>query len=373
MAQTGYFLIADISGYTAFLTQAELEHAQDILENLFHALLDNIKPPLVVSKLEGDAIFCYAPDGSFLRGQTLLETIENIYHVFSSTRERMHRNTTCTCTACTLIPTLDLKFVLHHGEYVISNMGVQKELQGSDVIVVHRLLKNSVDETFKTKSYAFLSQTAATAMKIEEICHSEMKPHKEEYEHIGEVAGFVHDLKAVMDRQRDERRFVIPIEKAWKKHESTFPVSPALLWDYLNDPARQKEWMHVHKIWLDNNGRKERGSVMHCAHGKNAESRFMIEDWQPFEYWTMSLMFGIGKFIQGTHLIPEGSGTRLVWTFDSETKGPVQTLMMKLFFNFMIEKDYRESMRRLHEMIDADLQAGRVIPQVQPELASVPG
>src|SRR5215207_2523394 len=259
MAQTGYLLIADVSGYTAFLTQSELEHAQDILENLFHALLDNIQPPLVVSKLEGDAIFCYAPDGSFLRGQTLLETVENIYHVFSSTREKMRRNTTCTCKACTLIPTLDLKFVVHHGEFVISDMGVQKELQGSDVIVVHRLLKNTVDETFNTKSYAFLSETAASAMKIEEICHAEMQPHKESYEHIGEVNGFVHDLKAVMERQRDERRVIVPIDTAWKKIETTFPISPALLWDYLNDPERQREWMGVRNVWMNNPGRKAPG------------------------------------------------------------------------------------------------------------------
>jgi hypothetical protein len=76
MPQQGYLLIADIAGYTAFLTKGELEHAQDILNTLFHALLDNTRHPLIVSKLEGDAIFSYAPGKSFLNPQILLETID---------------------------------------------------------------------------------------------------------------------------------------------------------------------------------------------------------------------------------------------------------------------------------------------------------
>lgn len=34
-ANTGYFILTDISGYTAFLTGSELDHAQDALQNLF--------------------------------------------------------------------------------------------------------------------------------------------------------------------------------------------------------------------------------------------------------------------------------------------------------------------------------------------------
>src|SRR5881275_2406729 len=108
MKQQGYLIITDISGYTGFLTQAELEHAHDILDNLFKTLLANINPPLMVSKLEGDAIFAFSPSGSFIQGQTLLESIENIYFAFGTALENMRINTTCTCTACRNIPSLDL-------------------------------------------------------------------------------------------------------------------------------------------------------------------------------------------------------------------------------------------------------------------------
>ena len=35
MIQDAYFIITDISGYTAYLTKSELDHAQDILKTLF--------------------------------------------------------------------------------------------------------------------------------------------------------------------------------------------------------------------------------------------------------------------------------------------------------------------------------------------------
>lgn len=76
----------------------------------------------------------------------MLETIENLYYVFADTREKMHRNTTCTCTAGSLIPNLDLKFVMHYGEFLEVKIGGSQELSGTDVILVHRLLKNMITE-----------------------------------------------------------------------------------------------------------------------------------------------------------------------------------------------------------------------------------
>jgi uncharacterized protein YndB with AHSA1/START domain len=365
MAQTGYFLIADISGYTAFLTQSELEHAQDILENLFHALLDNIKHPLIVSKLEGDAIFCYAPDGSVLLGQTLLENVEKLYYTFASVRERMRANTTCTCTACTLIPTLDLKFAMHHGEYGISDMGVQKELQGSDVIVVHRLLKNTVDETYNTKSYAFLTQAAADAMQISEIC-AQMKPHTEQYEHIGEVKGYIHELRDTLARQREQNRVVIAHETAWKNLEITLPVSPSLVWDYITDPQRMAIWMGLEEMRIisRNKGRTGSGTLMHCIHGKTVHP-IMIEDWQPFDYITYSMAVPmVGRCLYTMHLIPEGDGTRLIWSFDMLGSNAPMTFLSRLMFTSMMEGDFKRCRVGLSKLIGDHVEAERVVTHV---------
>ena len=70
-------------------------------------MLEHTRPPLVVSRLEGDAVISYVPAGSISQGQILVELIENTYVDFRQSRERMVINTSCTCNACRNIPNLD--------------------------------------------------------------------------------------------------------------------------------------------------------------------------------------------------------------------------------------------------------------------------
>ncbi len=71
-AQPACFLIADISGYTGYLADVELDHAQDILADLVGAVVSALRPNFRLAKLEGDAAFTSMPgesiDGSMLLG-----------------------------------------------------------------------------------------------------------------------------------------------------------------------------------------------------------------------------------------------------------------------------------------------------------------
>ena len=62
-AQNGYMLIADISGYTQFLTSSELDHANPILQSLLQAVAEQVGEPLHFWKLEGDAVLAYSIPG----------------------------------------------------------------------------------------------------------------------------------------------------------------------------------------------------------------------------------------------------------------------------------------------------------------------
>jgi class 3 adenylate cyclase len=53
-AQPTCFLIADISGYTGYLADVELDHAQDILADLVGAVVTALRPNFRLAKLEGD-------------------------------------------------------------------------------------------------------------------------------------------------------------------------------------------------------------------------------------------------------------------------------------------------------------------------------
>ncbi len=144
-AQPTCFLIADISGYTGYLADVELDHAQDILADLIGAVVSALRPNFRLAKLEGDAAFTFATVDR-IDGSMLLDTIERCYFGFRRRRRDVRQATSCECNACARIPDLDLKFVVHHGEAIIQKVAGRQELLGSDVIVVHRLLKNEVVE-----------------------------------------------------------------------------------------------------------------------------------------------------------------------------------------------------------------------------------
>ena len=196
MSEQGYIVISDITGYTAFLSASELEHAEDSLRSLLNLLIEHTRPPLVVSRLEGDAVISYAPHGSFLQGQTLVEMVEGTYVAFRQALERMVLNTTCTCNACRNIPGLDLKLFVHYGAFMLQQLGSHIEMIGSDVNLIHRLTKNSITDTTGFKAYATYTQGAVDALGIGELC-GRFTTHTESYEHLGEVLTYVQDLDQV--------------------------------------------------------------------------------------------------------------------------------------------------------------------------------
>ena len=158
--QKGIIHIADISGYTAFLNESELEHAQGTLQSLLEVLIENTHLPLVISRLEGDAVISYATEGSFLQGASVLEMIESSYIAFRRALELMVINTTCTCNACRNIPNLDLKFFIHHGSFGLQPLPAYTELVGTDVNTAHRLTKNHVKQETGYEAYALFTRAA---------------------------------------------------------------------------------------------------------------------------------------------------------------------------------------------------------------------
>lgn len=90
--QRGYFVLADISGYTSFMVSNELDHVQGILNNILTLIIRQLTPPLTLIEVEGDAVFAFVPQTRMRRGETLLELIETTYVAFRDRQKTMQRN-----------------------------------------------------------------------------------------------------------------------------------------------------------------------------------------------------------------------------------------------------------------------------------------
>lgn len=143
-------LLAEISDYTRFMTSREkaLAHSQMIISELLNAVLEQVELPLTVAKLEGDAVFLYAVrDGSaaWAEARTALrDKLRSFFKNFAHKVAELERMSICQCEACANIDKLRVKVIVHSGKALLYQIGPFTELSGADVIIVHRLLKNSV-------------------------------------------------------------------------------------------------------------------------------------------------------------------------------------------------------------------------------------
>src|SRR6266540_3950817 len=318
-AQPTCFLIADISGYTGYLADVELDHAQDILADLIGAVVTALRPNFRLAKLEGDAAFTFATVEQ-IDGSMLLDTIERCYFGFRRRRRDVRQATSCECNACARIPDLDLKFVVHHGEAIIQRVAGRQELLGSDVIIVHRLLKNVVVERLGIEAYALISQTCIDASDIDPAALG-MREHTETYDRIGDVPAWAHDLERRW--QEEEARGRVRVTP----HDSILVVSvptnvpPQVAWEFLTKPGQRMTWQPwVTEVTVKGatGGRRGPGSANHCMHGKDAVVEEIL-DWRPYDYVTDRTILdtpdGPLRVLHTIELEPTSTGTTIHMRF----------------------------------------------------------
>jgi uncharacterized protein YndB with AHSA1/START domain len=305
------FLIADISGYTEYLSGVEIDHAQDILADLISTVVSALRPTFKLAKLEGDAAFCFAPTDK-VDGSLLLDTVERCYFGFRRRRRDVRQATSCECNACMRIPDLNLKFVAHHGLAIRQKVAGREELLGSDVIVVHRLLKNSVIETLGVSAYLVVTQQLVDIMGIDPAALA-MQPHSETYDHIGEVKLWVHDLERRWQEEDSRRRVIVSSADASWELSVEVAAPPQVVWEHLTTPGRRLAWQ-TGSTEIDQRakvgGRRGIGMDVHCVHGDDAIVEHIV-DWRPFDYYTdESKMFRDGPTLLSTvELEPTAEGT----------------------------------------------------------------
>jgi len=313
-AEPACLLIADISGYTGYLSGVELAHADDILADLMDTIVSSLQPGFRLAKLEGDAAFTFALTEK-IDGSLLLDTIERCYFAFRRRRRDVGQATSCQCNACVRIPDLNLKFVVHHGRILRQRVAGHEELLGPDVIVAHRLLKNRVVEVTGVEAYALFTQSCVDVMDVD-VSALGMGAMSETYEHIGTISAWVHDLETRWHEEESRSRVIVSEAEAIFRFEQLTPAPPQVLWEFVTAPGRRMGWQAgVTGVELTAIGnRRGVGSTNHCLHGKGASIEQLL-DWRPYDYVTIrnTVPTPLGElhFLQTTELEPTSGGTVL--------------------------------------------------------------
>jgi hypothetical protein len=140
-------LIADIGGYTAYMSshRMTLAHAEVNTARMLDRMI-GAAPGFDLVEIEGDAAFLSRrvdgrdPDTTVT---DVLRTAAAMHRAFHVERHYVATNL-CPCGGCKQVGELKLKFVAHVGEVATQTIRGRDKLVGIDVILVHRMLKNSV-------------------------------------------------------------------------------------------------------------------------------------------------------------------------------------------------------------------------------------
>lgn len=365
MSQRGFLIIADISGYTSFLTGSELDHAQGVLEDLFAVILERLQSPLHLSNIQGDAFFAFSDDSAAWSSGQILDTIEALYFSFRRRLTDIVDNTSCPCRACANAGKLDLKFVIHHGEYAKQEIAGRQELTGSDVILLHRLLKTDVVARTGIASYGLFTSAAVAALDLAEL-REETQSYGTDLDELGHVDGTVIDFGARWDTHHAASEITVGANELWMPEVSVvLPFNIETVWAVYWKPELRARW-NAH---LTSSRRAEgdpnrirTDSVDHCAHGR-AKVIFRYVDVRPLRHVTRDLAIPMNGWGRSSVLFSSaGEGTRItIRCARPEGPNPIATWMLgligALFYRNKLYAQIQDEMNMLEEFIAADSRA----------------
>jgi hypothetical protein len=331
-----------------------MEHANVIMKELLESIVNHLTPVMNLASINGDAVFVYAPEIRITRGETLIELIEASYVTFKDYVEQVRRRNTCECNACRGVTKLDLKFIVHYGEYIIVNTVDSFELVGMDVnLIQKRLLKENMNES-NWSGYALFTEKSLENIGIKP---EGMYTQSKNYEYIGEIKTYATNLQTRYEELVDARRVFLKPEEADVVISYDFSAPAPIVWEWLNDTHKRSKWVKgtIWKILERPKGRTDKGARNHCTHGRGTVIETIL-DWRPFDYSTTIIEStnGIYKMTTTTQLVPIPNGTHM--NSYAKIELPLPKWISRQLFKLMVNKiiDVKQMYEKMALLIEQE-------------------
>lgn len=355
MATEGTFVLADIGGYTKFLTGVGIQHAKETTEHILNRLIKSAGGGWKVANVMGDCVFFYsekreAPEATYRRLQAMHEA-------FQDTQLDITSGSTCRCGACDRSEDLSLKFVVHAGEFDVQNIGGRKELIGQDIIVATRLLKNSVP----VREYVIATAAAAG---VAEASGAPMQQGRDELESIGLMEYSYVDLGPVRDAYKRSKEFYVTAEEADLNIVGEIDAPAAVVWEAVTKLDKRRLWqVTISKMEHIQGPADAVGEVHSCVHGNakfvHATTAIDHESMQQTERTWLSppIMKDIYFTTQAIPVSENTSKCELRAIFKPAI--PVISTLMRPLFIRLMKSDIKKDMAGLKELCETGHVAAR--------------
>ena len=240
MPSKSLLFVPDITGFTAFVNRTEIDHSQHIISELLENIIDSNHLGLEVSEVEGDAVVFYKINETPGLAE-IYEQAKKMFLKFHSHLKLYESQRICQCGACSSASKLSLKFIVHSGEIGFTNIKNNKKPFGTDIILLHRLLKNDV----KHREYILFTDQFLSNDHIEKepFHQKQLNDGQSKYEKIGLVKYKYISLSNLWDQVPDPPPVILPAKmKNPVVEEHVVNLSLMEAYEYLSNFDLKKKW-----------------------------------------------------------------------------------------------------------------------------------
>lgn len=188
--------IPDISGFTDFVNETAIEHSQHIISELLEIIINANTLNFEISEIEGDAVLFYKKN-AIPKFTDIFEQSKEMFLRFHTHLQEIERSNVCQCGACRTASKLSLKFIAHLGDIKEVSVKQFNKLIGSDLILAHRILKNSIE----SKEYLLITDKyfEDSPDELKSLDHwATIKSNSEEIDKFGTVTSKYIDFHPLL-------------------------------------------------------------------------------------------------------------------------------------------------------------------------------
>ncbi len=349
--------LPDISGFTEFVQTTEVSHSQHVIAEVLEVLLAANTLDLQLAEIEGDALF-YFKEEEIPSLEQLLAQVETMFTAFYSHLKLLEKNRVCPCNACSSAPNLQLKIIAHCGELQFITVQDKRKPFGTQVIEVHRLMKNSVE----SDNYVLLSKELADHMELSTDYKSKLYDFQAgENEYDGKKVPYLFSLidNETLKLKPFAQAPKISFDKAPSIYlKKEFPVSAPQLFEYISNYAYRHYWTDgVDRYEYDENEVSRIGTEHICVvNGKHLNFLTVIKEGKPGQ-----LVYGetssdapvADAFYQFYFITPL---TEHSCIFETEVylvaKSPLKRLLIALVIQHIFRKNLKSAINSLFDFVE---------------------
>ena len=339
------FFIPDLGGFTKFVAETEIQHSQHIIKELLEILVDANTLGMKVSEFEGDAVLFYRK-GAPPSLEQLVQQARKMYLDFHTCLKKFEYARVCQCGACTGASSIALKMVAHFGS--TGSMQVKNHLKfiGKDIIIAHRLLKNSVN----VPEYLLVTQATVATLADAQGQLGSFARGANAYDDLGTIEYHFKSL----DNYRNEVKVDAPLPVRLKNPRQMTQVTRRIdapierVYQHLIDLPGRIRWIdRATKVEMSDDQPNHIGKTHRCVRGNEGTelitSEIKISD-TTMELWETDLK----KIMACRYLLTREPGDKTHLAVDLFVRGnPILQMIFRVLMQKKLETFFERSIANL--------------------------